>query len=61
MTAFGTYRNIHYLVKSDKDTTFGGSPTLEGARKIMASQNEEYKDFPKAWGERPVFHIEKVD
>ena len=49
-----------FLVKSEKGITFGGSDTIEGARSIMKNQQMEYKDYPKVWGDPPVFHIEQV-
>jgi hypothetical protein len=57
------YNNIkiNYLVKSEKGVLFGGSSTLEGAEKIKKEKELEHSNFPKAWGEPPAFHIEKVD
>lgn len=51
---------INYLVKSEKGKVFGGSKTLQGATEIMTDQINEYRNYPKAWGEPPTFHIEAV-
>ena len=51
---------INYLVKSEKGITFGGSATLDGAKEIKKSQEREYRNYPKSWGDAPKFHIEKV-
>jgi hypothetical protein len=53
--------NINYFVVDEKGVVFGGSTTKEGAEEIKKNQEREYRNYPKAWGNPPVFHIVDAD